>query len=118
MATYHAIFLRPLPKGEYCLDTMAEELGDQLEEVEHYDEIFDYDNKDGELCFRASFSFEVGEDVIMPSGTHAYNCQADCRYCGELENAQEACEREEEEITDEITDQIDSIEGFDRLELI
>lgn len=117
MPTYHAVFLRNKPGGDYCLDTMAEELGEQLEGVEDYQEIYDYDDDDEELCFRAVFSFEVGENVIMPSGSHAYDCQADCRYCGELEGAQEACEREEEEITDTITKEIEDIEGFDRLEL-
>lgn len=118
MPTYHAIFALPLPKGEYDLDVMAEEMTEEVECADHYQELFDYDDDDGELCFRFSFSFDVGEHLQQPHGFHPHTCQRDCRYCDALDSWQDALEREEEEIREEIESQLADIEGFDRLEFI
>ena len=119
MPTYHAIFLKEIPEDEdYCIGLAGEEIEEQIAGIDYFQELFDSDDTDGEMCFRFSFAFEIGEDLRAPSGSHPHYCQADCSYCYALEGYQEALEREEEEITEEITKELVKVGGFDRLEFI
>ena len=119
MPTYHAIFLKEIPEDEeYCMESMAEEIEEQISDIDYFQELFESNDKDGEMCFRFSFAFEIGEDLRMPRGSHPHSCQADCSYCYALEGYQEALEREDEKITEEITEELVKVEGFDRLEFI
>ena len=113
-ASYTAVFLFDKPKGEYCLDSMGEELGEQIADIEGFVELFDY-NDDGDLSFYFTFSTEV--DIgSAPSGSHPYDCQRDCRYCDAMDNWQDAWEREAEKFESYLEKELEKVDGFDRLE--
>jgi len=43
-----------------------------------------------------------------PSGSHTYDCQADCRYCGEMESWEEGYSAEIESIVEELEEEFDA----------
>lgn len=113
-ASYTAVFLKDKPKGEYCIDSMAEEIEEQISDIEGFQELFDA-NEDGNLSFYFSFSCEI--DIgDAPIGSHPYDCQRDCRLCDAEDNWQDAFEREREKAEAYLEKELGSATGFDRLE--
>ncbi len=113
-ASWTAVFLKDKPEGEYCLDSIAEDIEEQISDIEGFQELFD-SNDNGDLSFYFTFSEEI--DIgSAPIGSHPYNCQRDCRQCDAEDNWQDAWERETEKVETYLEKELDKVEGFDRLE--
>ena len=101
--------------NDFCPDRKCEELYSDLHNLDGYEEINDYLVEGGEITIYATFCMEI-DFPEAPTGSHPHWCASDCGYCDRMDSWTDALERESEDITEDLENELRDVDGFVSLE--